>query len=167
VYSGTLRHVALVRTDVVPSSILVSVMQEALSSSETSVLTRVTPRNIPEDAILHSHRCENIKSYTTLLSHRKALQPPGSGKNLVIGRRWLPASRETERLAIGRIVTELGPSLSSNPSLSIVECSVTVTVRMANPSRYSARLDNKRTGEAVTIQHLPGDIASCKFLSVL
>jgi hypothetical protein len=29
----------------------------------TSVLTRVTRRNIPEDGILHSNRCENLTSY--------------------------------------------------------------------------------------------------------
>jgi hypothetical protein len=68
--SGMLCCVALVRTDIVflhsmyrflvtakvvlSSLILVTLMMEALLSSETSVLMRATWRNIPEDGVCHN-----------------------------------------------------------------------------------------------------------------
>jgi hypothetical protein len=49
---------------VVPSSpILVTLMIEAIHSSETSVLTRAAQRNIPDDDIFHNHRREILRPY--------------------------------------------------------------------------------------------------------
>jgi hypothetical protein len=74
---GMLSRVALVRTDVSEelSTYIIGVTRigelgtlDVTSNRRTlrrntSVLTRATRRNIPEDVILHSHRRENLKSY--------------------------------------------------------------------------------------------------------
>jgi hypothetical protein len=101
VFSGMLRRVALVRNDIteelspsifklirilrsvrrllvkasaVPSSpILVSLLKEALRSSETSVLTIATRHSISEDTILHIHCPENLKSYKRRINYRSVL----------------------------------------------------------------------------------------------
>jgi hypothetical protein len=54
----------LFTTYAIPSSLILStLMMEAISSSETSVLTRTTWRHNLEDGILHNHRRENLKPY--------------------------------------------------------------------------------------------------------
>jgi hypothetical protein len=57
----------LVTAIVVPSSfILVTLMMEAIRSSETWAFTRAKWRHNTEDGILHSHHRENFKYYTAL-----------------------------------------------------------------------------------------------------
>jgi hypothetical protein len=41
---------------------------EAIYSSQQTVFTKSTRRRITEDGILHSHRRENLKSYTYAIS---------------------------------------------------------------------------------------------------
>jgi hypothetical protein len=81
--SGMLRRVGLVRTDVseepsasfiaasvVPSSpILFTLMKEALGPTETSVLTRVTQRNVPEDTILQLNVFNEMYSKVCIGKH--------------------------------------------------------------------------------------------------
>jgi hypothetical protein len=50
-------------------------MTEAIRSSKTSVLTRATRGNIPQDGILHSQSHENPKSYTLRLCSSHNMRP--------------------------------------------------------------------------------------------
>jgi hypothetical protein len=77
--SGMLRRVALVRTDLsekrtasfikvtrigeLGTMLAVTSNRRTLGRNTKSVLTRATRRRNPEEAILHSHRGEILKSY--------------------------------------------------------------------------------------------------------
>jgi hypothetical protein len=66
VFLRSVLRLLVTANDLPNSSILVTLMVEALHSSETSFLTRATLRSIAEDDVLHSHCRENLKSYRAL-----------------------------------------------------------------------------------------------------
>jgi hypothetical protein len=59
----------LVTSNVLSPLTFVTLTMEAMCFSETFVLTRATQCHIPEDDILHSHRCQNLKSYDHKSDH--------------------------------------------------------------------------------------------------
>jgi hypothetical protein len=64
-FGGKYRSVLqlLYTPNVTPSSLILFTLMEAISSFETSVLTRVTRRHIRENGIPYSQRRENFKFY--------------------------------------------------------------------------------------------------------
>jgi hypothetical protein len=99
----------IITANIVPSSpILVTLMVEALSSCETSVLTRVPRRNIPDDGIIemcHSYRKPVFGKRWSLWPVRRRFE---KGRSMAVS---LPLKAE------GRTVQK---SLSSLHPLSLI-----------------------------------------------
>jgi hypothetical protein len=113
----------LITASVVPSSpILVTLMKEELRSSETSVHTRDTPRNISEDATLHSHGRENLKSYINM----KNFEYHGIWAVGIIAKGQINKQKQTPwPLARKRTIPTERPPLNNRKSYTLVGKGVT------------------------------------------
>jgi hypothetical protein len=98
----------LLLTANIPSSPVVTLKIGALSCSETPVFTTATRRNISEDAILHSHCRENLKSYTGPFFRQRGCPTSEIGQGPTVQKifSWVPNGclkpRQTERLTACR-----------------------------------------------------------------
>jgi hypothetical protein len=79
----------------------VTLVMEALRSSETSVLTRATRRNVPENGIPHSHCRENLKSYITLTGGLCS----GDIMCFLLGTKWILISETTAIFIVTAVKT--------------------------------------------------------------
>jgi hypothetical protein len=108
----------LVTANVVPSlKILVTLMMEALNSSETPILARLTRRNILEDFILHSYRRDNLKSYIELtgwtLWRRRNVSPVRYKLSFYIPEDFILHSHRRENFKSYEVFLVLLPCVSS------------------------------------------------------
>jgi hypothetical protein len=118
-YSVFLRSVLrfLVIVNVVPSSlILFTLMMEAISSPETSVLTRASRLHTREDGIPHSHRRENLKSVIRLtgwvLQWRRNVFPVWYELGSYVPEDYIPHSHRREKFTSYTVLLQFRTWLS-------------------------------------------------------
>jgi hypothetical protein len=118
-------------------------MKEAPGSSETSVLTRATRRNNPEDTILHSRRREILKSYigTTLAatSNRRTL------RRNISWHRASVASHRRENLKSYKLIVSILTSFNCNKVLGCQGFQLKTCLRRMIDSRNKQWLSNYYT----------------------
>jgi hypothetical protein len=147
----------LVTANVLNSSILVTLMMEALCSFETSVLTRSTRINNPEEAILRSHRREDISMYVSIylsmywsiyLSCLSACPIPRGLLNNIIYRRTVGSLKHEERDKIWRETTTAWPNYCPHDCLEgLSESAANLRQRVRCPGLHLNRISPKRNLE--------------------